>query len=333
MSVLVNIKKYPIFFNLSGKIEGRLCKESLIKWNKNNKDFKMYSLSELYYWTKRDRKYWKKDTKCYCGNRINFNKCTGKYLLYCSKSCSTKSSEVQNKMKSTCIKRFGYDNIFRNYSYLKECYKKKLGVEHPLKSNKVKQKVKNTLLNKYGVDHNSKISFVKKSKESKLKKSIYLSNLSKSINKSFNKSTQEDICFNLFCEYFGKSNVIRQYQSIEYPFNCDFYLPKFKLYIEFNGSWTHGNVFYKGKWVGPYNGRTKLHKDRLKYLKNKSKKSKFYKNSLYVWTNLDVRKRKIAKKNNLRFIEFWNIEEVVNWCSKFKSYKRFSINMLRENIC
>ena len=37
---------------------------------------------------------------------------------------------------------------------------------------------------------------------------------------------------------------------------------------------------------------------------------------IYVWTDLDVRKRNIAKENNLNYIEFWNIEELKNWLNK-----------------
>ena len=34
---------------------------------------------------------------------------------------------------------------------------------------------------------------------------------------------------------------------------------------------------------------------------------------IYTWTDLDVRKRNIAKENNLNYIEFWNIKEVETW--------------------
>lgn len=99
------------------------------------------------------------------------------------------------------------------------------------------------------------------------------------------------------------SVIQKEYRSKEYPFACDFYIPGLNLYIEYNGLWTHG-----GK---PYNINTDILK--LAHWKEKSLVSRFYKNAIYVWTDLDVRKRNIAKTNNLNWIEFFNIEEFKIW--------------------
>ena len=42
-------------------------------------------------------------------------------------------------------------------------------------------------------------------------------------------------------------------------------------------------------------------KKKLNKWKEKAKTSKFYQTAIYVWTDLDVRKRECAKKNNLNF--------------------------------
>ena len=39
---------------------------------------------------------------------------------------------------------------------------------------------------------------------------------------------------------------------------------------------------------------------------------------IYVWTDLDVRKRNIAKQNNLNFIEFWNLTDVNKFIQQIK---------------
>jgi hypothetical protein len=48
--------------------------------------------------------------------------------------------------------------------------------------------------------------------------------------------------------------------------------------------------------------------------KNKTK----YDSVIYTWSDLDVRKRNIAKQNNLNYIEFWNINELKDWLNQNK---------------
>ena len=45
----------------------------------------------------------------------------------------------------------------------------------------------------------------------------------------------------------------------------------------------------------------------------KSKNSKYYDNSIYTWTDLDVRKREVATNNNLNWIEVFSdyLDEVI----------------------
>ena len=41
--------------------------------------------------------------------------------------------------------------------------------------------------------------------------------------------------------------------------------------------------------------------------------------AIYVWSNLDTRKREIAKENNLNYLEFFNKEEFMNWFNQQES--------------
>lgn len=69
------------------------------------------------------------------------------------------------------------------------------------------------------------------------------------------------------------------------------------LYIEFQGNWTHGKH--------PYTGLD----DDLEVVskwKEQSKTKPYYKNAIYTWTDLDIRKRNIAKENNLNYIELFS---------------------------
>ena len=96
---------------------------------------------------------------------------------------------------------------------------------------------------------------------------------------------------------------MRQYKSDEYPFCCDFYIPSINLYIECNFSWTHGGHSYDKD----------NEEDQLILEKWKEKNTKYYDNAINTWTIRDVRKRNIAKQNNLNYIEFWNLNELKNW--------------------
>ena len=116
-------------------------------------------------------------------------------------------------------------------------------------------------------------------------------------NKSFNTSKiEKDIEI-----YLNNNNIkyIRQYKSDLYPFNCDFYLFDYDLYIEIQGTWTHGKH--------PFD---QYNVDDLKTLniwKEKSKKSNYYKTAIKVWTQSDVDKREVARKNNLNYLEIYSI--------------------------
>lgn len=90
-----------------------------------------------------------------------------------------------------------------------------------------------------------------------------------------------------------------------YPYCCDFYIPEKDLYIEYQGTWTHGFI--------PYNKHNKECQEKLRLWKEKSKDSKFYENAIKVWAKSDVKKRKIAKKNKLNWIEFFNMNDFDKW--------------------
>ncbi len=111
-------------------------------------------------------------------------------------------------------------------------------------------------------------------------------------------SKKEDEIFNYLLNTYDK-NTIRQYYSKEYPFHCDFYLPKYNVYIEYQGIWTHG--------PHPYNVNSPEDIEIYNNWYNKSRISKFYKNALNIWTNVDPLKRQTAKINKLNYLEiFYN---------------------------
>ena len=81
------------------------------------------------------------------------------------------------------------------------------------------------------------------------------------------------------------------------------------LYIEYNGTWTHG-----GHWFDPSNSA-----DLEKLAKWKAKNTKYYDNAIMTWTDLDVRKRKTAAENEIRYLVFWDMDEVCSYVDEFLS--------------
>ena len=120
-------------------------------------------------------------------------------------------------------------------------------------------------------------------------------NITKKKNKSFNTSKPEDDYYRILCNKYNENDVVRQYKTDLYPFNCDFYIKSEDTYIEYNGHWTHGTE--------PYNPNKKEH--QLIIEKWKSKSSSFYIQAIKNWTIRDPLKRQTAKDNNLNFIEIW----------------------------
>lgn len=96
--------------------------------------------------------------------------------------------------------------------------------------------------------------------------------------------------------------VDSQHYDSKYPYSCDFYIPEKDLYVELHVFWTHNDHFYTG---------SKEDLDIVTYWK--SKNNSFYNNAIYAWTDLDVRKRQIAKENNLNYVVLWSDIDIDIW--------------------
>lgn len=126
----------------------------------------------------------------------------------------------------------------------------------------------------------------------------------------------ETLIYKLLKAKYNKS--LYQYMSDEYPFLCDFYIPELNLYIEYQGYWSHGKNYKK--ILGPYDQTNEEHQKLLKMWKSKIKtENSSYIEAINTWTIRDPLKREIARKNKLNWIEFWNIDEFIDWyCIKIK---------------
>lgn len=201
--------------------------------------------------------------------------------------------EILEKIKETNRKKFGSDWYLQTDDYKRKTKEtlEQYGVTNVFQLKEVKDKIKQTNLERYGVEYNMQ------NKEVRNKVDI-----TKRKNSTFNTSKPEQEIKRLLEEKF--SDVQYQYKSEKYPFNCDFYIPELDLYIEFQGTWTHGKH--------PFSESVE-DLETLDKWKTESITSEFYKNAIEVWTIKDVEKRKIALQNNINLLEFFTIDEFMNW--------------------
>ena len=232
-----------------------------------------------------------------CGNpcKVKYSKLKPFYSTCGNKECIYKRKG--NGPKEACLKKYGKENIFQ--------------------TNFVKEKIKETCLKKYGVEHynkskyfKQKMSIIASSEDFQNKRNTTLKN-----NNTWNSSKDEEYIYNELIKYF--SNIYRQYKSELYPFNCDFYIPEIDTYIEYQGSDLHN--------FKPYDCNNINHQNEIIQLKEKSEKRKQitkknktrYDLRIETWSIRDVKKRNIAKENNLNYIELWNIEDFNKWILQY----------------
>lgn len=253
-----------------------------------------------------------------CGKEIHYKKESRPFSKYCSHKCKNRCHEHNEKIKQTCLERYGEssalkvkkfrqkakqtclerygDENYNNREQFKNTCLERYGEETPLKNKQCIEQSKITLIRKYGVDNYGKTReniLATHSKEVNEKR-----NNTKRKNGTFNSSKPENLSYKLLKEKFD--DVIYQYKSEVYPFICDFYIPSLKMYIECNYHWTHG--------FRPFSEKDN---ECIKLLnKWKEGNTKYYNNAIITWTIRDVQKRKVAKENNLNYKEFWNINEL-----------------------
>lgn len=198
-----------------------------------------------------------------------------------------KVDSIQKKARQTCLKKYGHEWA-RSTEEVQEKARRtnrmKRGVDYPLQDKEVLQKMADTLTSRYGVSNIAKLpSVCNQIKVTKQEKG------------TFHTSQSEEILFQRLCDVFGESDVKRQYFSDEYPFACDFYIVSRDMYIELNGTWTHGTHWFEGS------------SDDMMVLQDWSQKGTvYYQNAIQVWSKTDVKKRSVAEQNCLNYVVFWD---------------------------
>lgn len=247
----------------------------------------------------------------YCCKQCSDKAKEGIYTAYfvkckvCGKIFKTIPSEKAKYCSRECYKK-DLNNIAANSKHRHGTYEELYGKE---KAEQIKAKLRNRIISQEQREKARQFHTGKKRPKEvceKLRK-IQLSkehqakiNKTKRKNNSWKTSKLELKVKELLESKF--ENVKYQYRSKEYPFNCDFYVPKLNLYIEIQGSWTHG--------FKPYIGSDE---DLKKVGEWKKRGTNYYLQAIDTWTRRDVIKRKIAKENGLNWIEFFTMKEFENW--------------------
>lgn len=248
-----------------------------------------------------------------CGKPVTFvGKKNKMFTKYCSNECAGKSDETINKKKQTQLENWGDECCYNSDKY-KEKLKTQYGVEYTAQRKDVIDKRKQSLIDKFGTtslyyvpEIQNKIieSYIKKFgydnpfKSPDVKQKAYEQ---LKINGKLGTSKQENEIYNWLIEL--GYNVERFYRCDKFPYNVDFYLIDYDLFVEFQGSQYHHKSAYLG---------TKEDKEEIKILQQKNNirkqvtgKDTQYASMINVWTNLDVSKRNYANDHNINFLEIY----------------------------
>ena len=294
-----NLEKYGV----DNYAKTKECKDRIKKTNLDRHGDENYNNRELYRQTNLEKygvdNYAKtkeckdriKQTKSEKYNDENYNNielakqtCLKKYNV----DSYTKTEECKEKIKHTNLKKYNSQFYFLSESYKKSNIEK-YGIEIPSKLPIFTEKQKQTNLKKYGVEYYTQSEEYKQRQYNTKKK-----------NNTFNTSNIERELTNWLVE--NNYNFIRQYKSELYPFACDFYLVDYNLYIEIQGTWTHG--------FHPFDANDINDIEQLNLWKEKN--TPYYDTAIKVWSKKDVLKRNIAKENNLNYLEIFSTN--LNMC-------------------
>lgn len=248
---------------------------------------------------------------------------TKDYIEDRNKTCQEKygtdaysqTQECKDRIKETCRKNYGVDNCMQLDEFkdkLKKTNIERYGVSSYLQSKAYKEKYpeilakyEQTCLKKFGA-RNYAQSKEYQSNVDIIQDKIYQTQKQ---NNSFNSSKPENIVGTLLKQKF--LDVKSQYKSEVYPFRCDFYIPEKDLYIE-----CHFGFFHNGKAFDKNNQEHIKELESIKLNANKLNRKNRYQQLIYTWTDLDVRKLEILKKNKLNYKIFYTLDEFKDW---FKS--------------
>lgn len=254
-----------------------------------------------------------------CGKENNFINFIAGYSLGCCTEHTNlikygvtnvyASEYAKQKMKQTKLEKYGDPNYNNRDKAIKTTLSM-YDVTNIAQAPEVKKKIQNTNMRKLGVPMPYLSKVVQErmcdTKEKRYgnrhytNREKYYNTMKKKGFISKEEQVFETILINNLIEY-----IPQYHKDSRYPFYCDFYLPKFDMFIEINVYPAHG--------PHPFTNS----QEDIEYLKVWQEKANkgmgIYLNWIDRWTNVDVNKRTIAKQNNLNYFELYSLEEIQNF--------------------
>ena len=245
------------------------------------------------------------------------------YKQFCCPHCSSKNKHTLQLKNQTIIDKYGsFDeynnvrlqntiktnqrnhniNIWTNREKAEKTFIYRYNSKSYMSTKEFREKSKKFYQCNYGCDYNSQIPG-----RSEIYSSSFLIGAKKGYEtKKKNGTLTTSNIENKLKELLKKLNInyIHQYKSNLYPFACDFYLPDYDLYIEVQGHWSHGKHKFD-----------ETNQNDISILEKwKGKNTPQYNHAIDIWVKRDPLKRKIAKTNNLNFLEIFSsdINECIN---------------------
>jgi len=250
---------------------------------------------------------------------------------------------ITSKSRKTYKEKTGYDNPWKNPKVIEQIVKNKkenlpdghtlftkafdtmereTGYRYPSQNPRCLLKGEETSLKNWGTRHPQQNKEIKKRTTLKFlenrekglhknywddpefkKASLQKQYETKRINNSFNKSKKEDELFEVLKSSLNVLIERQKRDPVRFPFNCDFYFPNYDLFVDFHGTWLHGEEKFDEKNL---NHILKLNK--WKEEAEKRDKKSLWSNAIYTWTDLDIRKYKTAEDNNLNYLVFYTYD-------------------------
>ena len=220
--------------------------------------------------------------RCKCGNPVHFIDFKKGYRQYCSKTCPCVIEHNKSTLQNAQVVSRRRESREKAVNTIKEKHNGNFWSDEQLK--RIQE---NIVKNRKIINEKNKVKIKKCIEEFKDLSGKGISGCSSKVEIDF---------YKYLINTFSFENVDPQHYDDQYPYSCDFFIPGLKLYVEIQGSWTHGKH--------PFNPDDKKDNEKLNYWK--SKDNEYYNNAIYTWTDLDVRKRQCAKDNHINYLEIFS---------------------------
>lgn len=263
------------------------------------------------------------------------NTCLKKY----GTTCASKSPEVKEKMIKTSIERYGVTNgggSEQSIEKAKRTTKERYGEEYYTRTKEYKERAREVNQRKYGKDYYTQTEeYRERAKATCLEKygsTNYFSSevfYEKVIKTKKSMSRFEQKIFDYLKEIFDESDIISQYkderyknQRTNYKLNCDFYIKSLDLFIEVQGTKEHNNHPFNPNDQNDLNELALLKQKEQEKLKERNHTR--YSSIIEGWTVIDPMKRQVAQENHLKYLELFDSK------ISFEEFKNLISNIDRK---